>query len=62
MKHGEKPIQHQKILAKHPRKQHSIFVSIDTKCFRLILVYISEFFPSDTLGGTFFYQGNFKIV
>ena len=62
MKYGEKPIQHQKIFAQHPKEQHSIFVSIDTECFSLIFVYISEFLSTDSLGGTFLYQGYFEIV
>ena len=62
MKYGEKPIQHQKIFAQHPKEQHSIFVSIDTECFCLMFVYISEFFPTDSLGGTFINQGYFEIV
>ena len=43
------------------RKQHSIFVSVYSSSPSSIFVYVFELFPSDSLGGTFFHQGDFEV-
>ena len=46
------------------RKQHnakSIFISVKSPSSCPIFVYVFELFPSDSLGGTLFHQGDFEV-